>query len=129
MADAVYGARMPESQPQSETKASLETGLLRLEHDLTALQSAAAALSDSGRAVIDQIKVIKTNAAAPRQSETELRLSDAAAHLHEIDDFLHCVLLASMSVEDRSDRDGLSAVLGHALLEMHKLSQELRPDA
>jgi len=107
-----------------------DDAVIRLERDLKSLRSAAATFSDRGRALIDRLKATKANLAAsqqwPAQSE-DSRLLDAVERLNELTSFVDCAWLASRSVEDRSDRDGLSIVLDHAAMGLRKLSQDIHP--
>jgi len=104
--------------------------LIRLERDLKSLRSAAATFSDRGRALIDRLKAIKVNLAASEQDPVQTgdsRLLDAIERLNELTSFVDCAWLASRSVEDRGDRDGLSIVLDHAAMGLRKLSQDIHP--
>jgi hypothetical protein len=121
--------------PAAETGLSnddFDDALIRRERDLKSLRSAAATFSDRGRALIDRLKAIKANLAAPQhesaQSE-DSHLLDAVERLNELTNFIDCAWLASRSVEDRSDRDGLSVVLDHAATGLRRLSKELCPSA
>jgi hypothetical protein len=107
-----------------------DEALIRLERDLQSLRSAAATFSDRGRALIDRLKAIKTNLAVPQHESAEdadSHLLDAVDRLNELTSFVDCAWLASRSVEDRGDRDGLSMVLDHAASGLRKLSEDLHP--
>ena len=109
-----------------------DDAVIRLERDLKSLRSAAATFSDRGRALIDRLKAIKADLAASEQDPVQTgdsRFLDAIDRLNELASFVDCAWLASRSIEDRGDRDGLSIVLDHAAMGLRKLCKTsiLRP--
>ena len=105
-----------------------DDAVIRLERDLKSLRSAAATFSDRGRALIDRLKATKANlTASPPESAGDSQFLDAIDRLNELASFVDCAWLASRSIEDRGDRDGLSIVLDHAAMGLRKLSQDIHP--